>query len=95
MAKHKAPWRTIYFRLEAPQAKQVSVVGDFNGWDVQKHGLHTTPGGVWECQVPLPPGRYGYRFMVDGVPRLDPHCGQHEARLAGECCVIEVSPPEA
>jgi 1,4-alpha-glucan branching enzyme len=93
MATQKAPWRTIYFRLEAPEAGQVSVVGDFNGWDARKHGLHRNPSGVWECQVPLPPGRYAYHFMVDGVPRLDPQCGRHEARATGVCCVIEVSPP--
>jgi 1,4-alpha-glucan branching enzyme len=94
MSTHKAPWRTIYFRLEAPDAAEVSVVGDFNGWDARKHALHRTPGGLWECQLPLPPGRYAYHFLVNGTPRLDPHCARREPRGAGECSVIEVSPPE-
>jgi 1,4-alpha-glucan branching enzyme len=94
MTTHKAPWRTIYFRLEAPDAAQVSVVGDFNDWDAGKHGLHKKPDGVWECQVPLPPGRYAYHFIVDGASRLDPHCELREPRAGGTCCVIEVSPPE-
>jgi 1,4-alpha-glucan branching enzyme len=91
----KAAWRTIYFRIEAPDAAQVSLVGDFNGWDPQRHGLPKNPSGVWECQVPLPPGRYAHLFVVDGARRLDPHCAQQAADAAGvPCCVIDVSPPD-
>lgn len=93
--QRKAPWRTIYFRVEAPDARQVCVVGDFNGWDPGKQSLHKNPSGVWECQVPLPPGRYKYHFLVDGTAQLDPHCGLREATPSGaSCCVVEVSPPE-
>lgn len=90
----KAPWRTIYFRLEAPAAEAVSVVGDFNDWDRAKHPLHRNPSGVWECQLPLPPGRYTYAFVVDGAVRPDPQCQQQVRTEAGGIrCVIEVSPP--
>ena len=91
----KAPWRTIYFRLEAPDARRVSVVGDFNDWNPERHPLHTTPSGVWECQPPLPAGRYVYAFVVDGVTRPDPRCSRQERLATGEVrCILEVSPPE-
>ncbi len=89
----KAPWRTIYFRLEAPHAQCVSVIGDFNGWDPHKHPLQKNLDGVWECQIPLPPGRYAYSFVVDGAMQPDPRC-QERVRTANgvEHCILEVLP---
>ena len=56
------------FRLTAPSAKRVSVVGNFNGWDPQAHPLRGPDRfGVWSLSVPLPPGHYRYLFVVDGV----------------------------
>lgn len=89
----RPPWRTIYFRLQAPEARTVSVVGDFNGWNRERHPLRRNPDGVWEASMPLPPGRYAYAFVVDGVVRLDPRCDRRERTADGEVrCVIEVAP---
>ncbi len=56
------------FRLTAPDAKRVSVVGTFNGWDPDAHPLHSPDRqGVWSLSLPLSPGRYRYLFVVDGV----------------------------
>jgi 1,4-alpha-glucan branching enzyme len=90
----KAPWRTIYFRLDAPEARHVSVVGDFNAWDREKHPLRQDANGVWVCQMPLPAGHYAYCFLVDGVCRPDPQCVQQVHTESGQVhCVIEVSAP--
>ena len=42
--------KTVYrFAVWAPNAKEVSVVGDFNGWDTQKDKMHRCgTSGVWE-----------------------------------------------
>jgi 1,4-alpha-glucan branching enzyme len=38
-----------YFAVWAPNAQQVSVVGEFNGWDKSSHQLHTKgQSGIWE-----------------------------------------------
>jgi len=42
-----------YFAVWAPGAKQVSVIGDFNGWDPGAHFMQRRPeAGIWECFVP-------------------------------------------
>ena len=42
----------VMFRVWAPNAKSVSVVGNFNNWDRNAHPMiHTTDGGVWECFI--------------------------------------------
>jgi len=42
-----------YFAVWAPSAKQVSVMGDFNGWDKASHPLHSRgQSGIWEGFVP-------------------------------------------
>lgn len=89
----RAPWRTIYFRLEAPDASRVSVIGDFNGWDPEHNPLARNLNGVWEGHLPLPPGRYTYAFVVDGAWCPDPGCADRVAGPHGEACRLEVSPP--
>lgn len=57
----------VEFRLEAPRASEVAVVGDWNGWDAEANPLRDTDGdGVWETTVTLRPGEeYQYQFLVD------------------------------
>src|SRR5688500_9205811 len=53
----------VQFVLVAPTARQVSLVGDFNDWDVGSAPLRAVPaGGVWTIEVPLTPGRHRYAF---------------------------------
>ena len=43
----------VNFRLWAPNAKRVSVVGDFNYWDGRRHPMRLHPAsGVWELFLP-------------------------------------------
>ena len=43
----------VHFAVWAPNAKRVSVVGDFNLWDGRKHAMQARGGsGVWELFVP-------------------------------------------
>ena len=55
------------FMIVAPNAKQVSLVGDFNDWDQASTPLlKVAANGVWTAEVKLPPGRYAYAFLLDG-----------------------------
>jgi Glycogen recognition site of AMP-activated protein kinase len=68
-----APARmVVQFRVSDPEAHQVALVGDFNGWR-PAHQLRRTGDGVWTVDVALEPGVYNYVFLVDGTTvRLDP-----------------------
>ena len=58
-----------HFAVWAPNAKRVSVVGDFNGWDGRRHPMRMHPGvGVWEIFLPgLGEGTvYKYEILGEG-----------------------------
>jgi hypothetical protein len=57
----------VKFVLVAPQAKNVSLVGDFNEWDLAKTPmLRSGDSGLWTVVLPLSAGRHLYAFVVDG-----------------------------
>jgi 1,4-alpha-glucan branching enzyme len=64
-----------YFAVWAPDAEQVWVSGDFNGWDKASHPLsHRAQSGIWEGFIPgLGPGSL-YKYHVAskyGAYRVD------------------------
>lgn len=63
--------KPVNFFCFAPEAREVSLVGDFNDWQPGAHPMTRQPDGGWAVQVPLPHGHHQYQFLVDGVPVLD------------------------
>jgi len=70
--KNKTEKKRITFKLEAAEAKQACLVGDFNSWDENKHKMKKDNKGRWTKIVTLAPGRYEYKFLVDGQWQNDP-----------------------
>lgn len=66
--------KRITFKLHAPEAQNVLLAGDFNSWEPEMHPLKKSPAGLWKKMVILSPGRYEYRFVVDGEWQNDPDC---------------------
>jgi 1,4-alpha-glucan branching enzyme len=62
------------FRISAPGAMSVMLVGDFTHWQQQPIALQKGANGVWSASVDLPPGKHSYRFIVDSEWRDDPEC---------------------
>ena len=62
----------VNFTCFAPEAKHVSVIGDFNDWQPSEHRMKRQPDGAWMIQVVLSHGHHRYLFHVDGKTRLDP-----------------------
>jgi 1,4-alpha-glucan branching enzyme len=60
------------FHLSAPFAKSVKLAADFTDWEKFPLDLIKSEDGVWHTIVPLPPGHYSYRFIVDGEWWDDP-----------------------
>ncbi len=71
-SKEKAKKGRVLFTLEAPEAKETFLVGDFNDWDAKKHPMKKRKRGDWEKIVMLPPGTYEYKYLVDGEWWNDP-----------------------
>jgi len=59
--------KPVDFHLHMPGAKSAAVAGSFNGWDLKRHLLEKDSNGGWKATLWLPPGRYEYRFVVDGA----------------------------
>ena len=54
------------FRVWAPNAERVSVVGDFNGWQPRAHGLEPLGGsGMWQGFVPGTGRGTAYKYHVE------------------------------
>ena len=53
-------------------AKQVSLCGDFNRWASDAEPMKRGDAGHWETTLALAPGRYQYKFIVDGQWIPDP-----------------------
>lgn len=64
--------KPVNFFCVAPEAREVSIVGDFNEWNPASHPMQRSPDGNWLGQVELGHGHFRYCFLVDGVRTLDP-----------------------
>ncbi|MBN3040586.1 MAG: isoamylase early set domain-containing protein [Candidatus Omnitrophica bacterium] len=69
--KDSAKAKKIKFYIEAPQASQVAIAGDFNNWS--ETTLKKTLNKTWEKDISLKPGRYEYKFVIDGNWINDPN----------------------
>jgi chromosome partitioning protein len=62
----------VVFTVDALAAQRVQLVGDFNGWSVEGSEMQRD-GRFWRKMLRrLEPGRYSYRFIVDGNWQSDP-----------------------
>jgi 1,4-alpha-glucan branching enzyme len=54
----------VHFAVWAPNAEQVSVVGDWNGWDARVHAMRHVSSGVWEIFIPDLSDGERYKFSI-------------------------------
>ena len=66
--------KNVPFEFPAPAAEAVYLVGEFNNWDTNAHRMQKDKEGIWRTNLSLKPGRYEYRFLVDGNWENDPIC---------------------
>ena len=55
---------TYTFRLWAPNAKSVRVVGDFNKWDTNAEPMKNIGHGIWEKTIDGIPEYTGYKYLI-------------------------------
>jgi 1,4-alpha-glucan branching enzyme len=88
----------VHFAVWAPNARAVSVIGDFNGWDGRRHPLRMLGmSGVWEIFIPgLQEGSI-YKFRIKTKNRkqifekADPYAFYSELRPKSASIVYDVS----
>ena len=82
---------SVRFALHKPDAKGVSLCGDFNGWSPGATPMKRHDDGRWETTLALTPGRYQYKFIVDGEWIPDPAAQKNVPNEHGSLnSVIEV-----
>lgn len=89
--------RGVYFAVWAPNAVQVSVVGEFNNWDKEIHPMEKVgPIGVWQIFVPGVQVGDLYKFYIkaqDGrdLYKADPYANWSEMRPGNASRVADIS----
>jgi 1,4-alpha-glucan branching enzyme len=57
----------VRFAVWAPNARRVSVIGDFNAWDTRRHLMRARyPSGIWELFIPRISVGARYKFAIVG-----------------------------
>lgn len=78
--------KTTVFRVWAPNAHSVSVVGDFNGWNNDANPMMRLDGGVWETEISGVKNYDIYKYAVTGeggtVLKSDPYARHFETSPA-------------
>jgi len=83
--------KTAEFKLFAPVAKRVTLAGSFNNWNTKALAARKDSQGNWQAKVSLKPGRYEYKFFVDGSWVNDPSCRACVSNAFGsQNCVLEI-----
>ena len=57
--------KLVVFNFYAPEAGEVYIAGDFNGWDTCSIPMNKEENGIWKTQIKLSPGCYEYKLFAD------------------------------
>ncbi len=64
----------IFFTIQDSTAHDVKLAGNFNEWVPDRNVIsYREEDGIWRKVISLNPGRYQYRYVVDGEWREDPY----------------------
>lgn len=74
----------VVFTIRADRALSVRLAGDFNDWNPGRTPLVPMADGTFQVKLPLAPGRYRYRYVIDGRWVSDPGNAHMERNPYGE-----------
>ena len=64
----------VIFSYYDPVAHDVQLVGDFSNWEPAENIMvQEKKNKIWKGVIPLSPGTYQYKFIVDGKWKIDPY----------------------
>lgn len=64
---------TIRITCTSSGARKIILTGCFNDWNPEALPMTKASDGQWSVDLNLPPGRYEYKFVVDGISCCEPH----------------------
>jgi 1,4-alpha-glucan branching enzyme len=83
--------REVEFTLIAPEAKNVSIAGQFNNWDARALPMKKDKKGAWRIKIKLPQGACQYKYVVDGSWAEDIAGRESEPNAFGtKNCIVTV-----
>ncbi|MFO0701259.1 MAG: isoamylase early set domain-containing protein [Nitrospira sp.] len=62
----------VRFTVHVPGAKQVSLVGSFNGWSKGATPMNVRDGALWSIIIPLKAGEHTFMYLIDGSQWVTP-----------------------
>lgn len=80
--------KLVTFKIKKPDAREVILAGAFNGWDQKSMKLKKQPDGTFSITIPLKPGSYEYKFIVDGQWTKDPNEQKNSGPPYGNSIII-------
>ncbi len=86
----KVTKKLVTIEYDAPDAKEVYLVGPFNGWNMSANPIKKNRAGTWSTVVNLVPGNYEYRYLVDGELTEDPNARFSKPIFGGSNSVVIV-----
>ncbi len=95
-SKKKGRGYTFNFKVWAPNAKSVSVVGDFNEWDRTKNPMKLIADGVWEADITKLKQFDAYKYSIETqngriILKSDPYGTHFETRPSTATKIFESS----
>ncbi len=85
----------VHFAVWAPNAREVYLIGDFNGWHGEKHLLNSSDSGIWTLFVPGLVENTVYKYQVvsqtgESFEKADPYGFAMEQRPRTASVVAEL-----
>ena len=95
-SRRKGRGRIFTFRVWAPNAVSISVVGDFNNWDRNVNRMEIIADGVWETEISGLAQFDAYKYSIetkDGriILKADPYGAHYETRPGTASKIFESS----
>ena len=78
--------KSAVFSCNSETAQAIFLAGSFNEWNPTSTPMVREGSRHWALTQPLPPGRYEYKFVVDGEWCCEPGC--HASEVECPHCVV-------
>jgi 1,4-alpha-glucan branching enzyme len=88
------PDGTVEFRFYRPEARQVTLAGEFNGWHKTSLPMDLGHDGWWRYRICLAPGCYQFRYVADDEWHTDYAAFGLEHGPFGVNSVVRVEPAQ-